>query len=149
MSEQERLPLTPEVLRSLSKVSASEHDAGAVSIAREYARLIDEAASPALSKALRLVSEHIEEALLSFGPREQTKRQQLEDAMARVSATLAEHSVASDLGPKLLATLTALGLTPAGRAEKGGKGGTVTQHPASAGLSLLRGNSERRNGAAG
>jgi hypothetical protein len=147
VSEQERQPVLPAVERSLS-TAGEQSDAGAVSMAREFARLIDEAASPKLSKALRLVSEIIDDHVSSMGPREQTRARELSEAMARIAATLAEHSVASDLGPKLVATLTALGLTPAGRGEKGGVGGTVKQLPANP-LTALRDAARQRNNAAG
>ena len=45
-----------------------------------------------------------------------------ERSMRKIADALGRHSVMSDLGPKLLAALTALGLTPAGRGAKGGIG---------------------------
>lgn len=58
----------------------------------------------------------------------------------RYAATIdADPKVLSDLGPKLLAALTALGLTPAGRGVKEGGG---TSAPVASALDELR---ERRN----
>ncbi len=133
--------------RSLAAGSREQQDAGARSLALRYAALLDApSVEQKYAKPLRLVAE----AVGSTAERMPANTaQQLLDSWERIVSALAEQTTASDLGPKLLATLTALGCTPAGRSEKGGKGGTVTQHPASAGLSLLRGNSERRNGAAG
>ncbi len=136
----EREQLLPQVSSSLSKVSRAS-DKAAAAVAREYARLMDEAASPGLGKALRLVSD----AVLSYaGDLTPAQERELTDAWARISSILAEHAVASDLGPKLLATLTALGLTPAGRGEKSEKGGGGSVTPIVNPLQLLRDQDEQQ-----
>jgi hypothetical protein len=89
-------------------------DAGAVQLARRYAGLIDAAAS---AVKYRKPLETLERAVrLSDDPDAPEALEKLRDA-------LAAHSVASDLGPKLLAVLTSLGMTLAGRSAKGGAQG--------------------------
>lgn len=86
-------------------------DGAAVALARRYAALIDEA-TPASKyrEPLLLISQ-----ALPGDP-------QIEKAFRTIADALGAHSVASDLGPKLLATLTALGMTATGRAPKVGGG---------------------------
>ena len=121
-SERSVQPVLPSLERSLAAGSTEQQDEGARSLALRYGALLDDAvAEQKYAKALRLVGEAVEERADHMPV---TSGQQLMDAWDRLSTALAEHSVASDLGPKLLATLTALGCTPAGRAEKkGGAGG--------------------------
>lgn len=84
-------------------------DKSAVALAKRYAELIDNAQYAAKYRApLRMLR-----SALPPDPR-------LLDAYEKVADALAEHSVASDLGPKLLAVLTSLGMTAAGRSAKGG-----------------------------
>lgn len=101
-------PRTPSIGRALAAAlrdaQPGPRDAGAVALAKRYAALLDGAAE-ALAMAEALVAE--------------------DDSQARVIHALQErlsaHEVAGDLGPKLLAVLAALGLTPAARAAaKGG-----------------------------
>jgi len=103
------------VNKSLESAEISEKDAGAAQLARRYAELID-AAQPtaALAKSIAAVQRGLDalaEAEISAGD--------CQAQFDKVKAELAAHSAASDLGPKLLAALTALGLTPAGRTAKG------------------------------
>jgi len=104
-------------LRSLGD-AVPESDQGAAALARKYATLIDNAAPAAVyAKHLRALREALEcgriagAVVVGFD---------VEKAYEAIEVALSAHSVASDLGPKLLATLTALGLTPAARAERGG-----------------------------
>lgn len=117
-------PVLPSLERSLAAGSTERQDEGARSLVLRYGALLDDAvAEQKYAKALRLVGEAVASQADGMPI---TSGQQLMDAWDRLSTALAEHSVASDLGPKLLATLTALGCTPAGRAEKkGGAGGSV------------------------
>ena len=104
-----------------------EQDRGAAALARNYARLIDEAApSAALARHLLAIREALDVLRINdirvFG-------YDVDKSYDAILIACSDHSTASDLGPKLLATLTALGLTLAGRAERGGgktddRGGT-------------------------
>ncbi len=111
-----KVMLTPAIERSLSALTLEQTDQGARDLALLYAQLIDDPkAAEKYTKALRLVSE----AVSSFADDLPiTAGDQMRTAWDRISSALAEHTVVSDLGPKLLATLTALGMTPAGRAAK-------------------------------
>lgn len=100
--------------------ATSKVDLGAVALARKYAELIDEAAPRAtyqrhlaeLAGALALLAQHNPKAGADA-----------HEHLIKVGNALSAHTVASDLGPKLLATLAALGLTPAGRGVRGALGG--------------------------
>src|SRR5215216_5652061 len=102
-----------DVSRSLEDGKFSKRDQGAVGLARRYSRLIDDA-QPAAKYAVHL--QGLARALSMLGTLEPLAAAQAEEHLAKIEIALAAHSVASDLGPKLLATLTALGLTPQARA---------------------------------
>lgn len=106
-----------EVEKALRAVRIDPKDAGTAEIARHYARLIDDAA-PAAKYG---------EALSWLDSVETNQR--TEKHVLLIRSALSEHSVASDLGPKLLAALTALGATPAARKDTGGGGGDVIGLP--------------------
>ncbi|MFI6329867.1 hypothetical protein ACIBBG_16390 [Micromonospora chersina] len=98
---------------ALRALTTPAQDKAAIELAKRYASLIDEATPaskyrPALDALRRALDPDDELAAAGF---------------AKVAEALAEHSVASDLGPKYLAVLTSLGLTPAGRGAKGGAAG--------------------------
>lgn len=91
---------------SLASAKLDLRDQAAAALVRHYAALMDRAVSLAI------------EAELIFGdldPDDVTARKQL----AKLDIQVQAQSVASDLGPKLLAGLTALGCTLAGRGVKG------------------------------
>jgi hypothetical protein len=96
-------------------------DLGAVALARRYAALIEDAERIALE-------------LAAIRPEDEAQADQLARLTARVDAQV----VAADLGPKLLAALAALGMTPAARASvtKGGTPGVGT--PSGDALARLR-----------
>jgi len=96
-------------------------DTGASALARRYAALIDRA-------------ERVAEELAALRPEDESQAA----AIARLRSLVEAQQVASDLGPKLLAALAALAMTPASRAA-GGKGGRsdVASGPADA-LARLR-----------
>ncbi len=147
----DRERVLPSVERSLAALQREQPalavDQGARSLAIRYAQLLDGALpEQKWTRALRLVSEAVSAQADGLPP---TAADQLLGAWDRISAALAEHSTASDLGPKLLATLTALGCTPAAKSDKGGKGAHVIDHPASGGLALIRGRADQRNGRSG
>lgn len=90
-----------QVDAALAAVEIEPKDAASAELARHYAQLIDNAA-PAAKYG---------EALEWLNGVETNVRT---DKLRLVIVTaLSEHSSASDFGPKLLATLTALGMTPA------------------------------------
>lgn len=98
------------------RAEADPRDAAAERLALTYAGLMDEAA-PARKyrKALDVLRRH----LAGTGWEED----QPDEALELVAEALAEHSVASDLGPKLLSALASLGLTTAsrGKSAEGGR----------------------------
>jgi hypothetical protein len=97
--------LSQAVTDALTARPAEPCDSATAELARTYAALIDDAApSAALAKAIDTISPHI--------PADPAAA----DAWRKITTALAEHSVASDLGPKLLAALDALQLTPRARA---------------------------------
>jgi hypothetical protein len=122
-----RAPMTAAVAAALRANKPEHRDAGAVQLAREYAGLIDNATIAAKYRphinGLRLALDEL--AMLDpLGGADKAI-----EALEKIADALGEHSVASDLGPKLLATLTALGLTPAGRGAKGGQNGAPAANP--------------------
>jgi hypothetical protein len=111
-------------LATRGRAAVRKEDRGAEQLARRYAQLLDAAAMPARHR------KHVEGLALALGELAEVSPLAAEAArehLERVAEALSEHTVASDLGPKLLATLTALGLTPAGRGVKGGTGGGVSK----------------------
>lgn len=105
-------PMSRAVTSALQDAKPAARDAGAVALAKQYAALIDEAAPAGKYRKALDALERVAAASDDDGAAEMLRT---------ISTALAEHSVASDLGPKLLAALTALGLTLAGRpAVKGG-----------------------------
>lgn len=99
--------------RALVEAKPATRDAGAVALARRYAALVDGAAVLAKHREpLRVLRRAVD----AYDDPEAAGK-----AFDRIHEALAAHSVASDLGPKLLAALTALGMTVAGRGVKGGE----------------------------
>jgi len=93
---------------SLAAAPLTPRDQAAAALVRRYAQLIDHAQSLA------------EEAEIVWGeldPEDADGRRRL----VKLEAAVAAQSVTGDLGPKLLAALTSLGCTLAGRAVKGGE----------------------------
>lgn len=90
-----------QVKRALAALKIEPKDEAAAALAQHYARLIDDAA-PDKKYAEAL------EWLAGVDTNQRTEKFRL-----TIITALSEHSSASDFGPKLLATLTALGMTPA------------------------------------
>ncbi len=130
-------PMLSATNLALSEASTLPRDGAAIELARRYAGLLDES-SPLesyrvpLTRLRRLVERMGDERdKAAFGT--------LADALGR-------HSTASDLGPKLLAVLTALGMTGAGRAARGGSSAPAVPDQ----LAELRARAEaRRAGSSG
>src|SRR4051812_28371909 len=106
----EPVEILQSVARSLQYVPEDGRDDGAMALARRYAQLLDESALS--TRYAKAIAELRRACRLSTDVR-------ADEALEVVQFALAAHTVASDLGPKLLATLTALGLTPAGRGTAG------------------------------
>ena len=112
--------LAPQVQATVDALKREPADAGAVQLAHMYARLIDQAVPDARYRDALAYLETLVPADDTTGRRH----------LQRIIDALAEHSVASDLGPKLLAVLEQLGATPRGRslikpAAKGSAGGRL------------------------
>ncbi len=145
----ERAPMLPAVEQSITHAKLSDGERGAAALARRYAELMDAAvAEQKYVKMLRIVGAAVEQQVeYTHNP---AAARELADAWDRLSAALAEHSVASDLGPKLLAALTALTLTPASKGEKKGKGGMGDVTPIGRpSLTSLRDRAGQRNSSTG
>lgn len=145
----EHVRVLPALTLALAEAGLTDAglDSGTVAMAVRYAELLDSAvAAEKFTRALRLVGE----AVSSYADDlPLTASEQLRGAWDRISSSLAEHSVASDLGPKLLATLTALNLTPAARGAV--KAASTPAAPAAApqtALERARERAARRNGSA-
>jgi hypothetical protein len=96
------------------RATADPRDAAAEHLAKHYADLIDQAAPAA--KYRKWLATLSQAAAHTDDP-------DAEEAFEQIATALAEHTVASDLGPKLLAVLTSLGLTTAGRGAAKDAGG--------------------------
>lgn len=113
-------PVETQVRAAIDTETVLPHAAGAVALALTYAALIDDAAPAAkYAKAIAWLS--------------RLRLDDEDDAAAghvdTIRVALAAHSVASDLGPKLLAALDALLLTP--RARDAAKKAVTDAKPAS------------------
>jgi hypothetical protein len=97
--------LTPAVEETLSQLELAPEDVGIARLAVGYARTIDQAAAIA-AQAQRI----------PFDP-------DTADEVKRLAARVSAHATMADLGPKLLATLDALGATPKARAVTAKSGG--------------------------
>lgn len=110
-------PMLRAVAAALRDAQVPAVDGGARALARRYAALIDEAVPLAkYEEPLRVLRQAVREC----------SDPNAEKHLVKIEAALSAHSVASDLGPKLLAVLTSLGMTAAGRGVKGGGQGAGT-----------------------
>jgi hypothetical protein len=102
-------PAQKALRASLRGLTPSDRDGAAIQLARRYAALLDAAAlpasyRPALDRIARVVTAKADV-----------------NAVAKIRDALAVHTVAADLGPKYLAVLVQLGLTPAARSARAGR----------------------------
>lgn len=117
--------IAPEVASTLAVLKVAPEDAGVARLARRYAQVIDDAA---------LVAAELQEVYADVDPDDEATFKRIAALAARVGA----QAVLSDLGPKLLAALDALGATPRARkAPKGGAGGQPSK------LGAIRGSRRR------
>lgn len=98
-----------------ARTAPDPRDGAAAALALTYAGLMDEAA-PAGKYRRPLEVLHRSVAGLAL------QEDDPHEALQLIATALAEHTVASDLGPKLLAVLAGLGLTAAARGEQRGEG---------------------------
>lgn len=109
------MSLSDEIGTALAAATLKPEDGATRALAVQYAVLIDEAAPAGkYGKALAWLAGEIE-----------VEADQRDRCVEIIRIALAEHTVASDLGPKLLAALEALGMSPRARAaqQKGTKTG--------------------------
>lgn len=99
-------PQTKALRASLRSLGAVGRDEAAAQLAKRYAALLDASAVPA---SYRRALDRL--AKLCTDPFDV-------QALARVAEALSAHTIASDLGPKYLACLAQLGLTPAARGTR-------------------------------
>lgn len=99
------MALSDDLDAALAGLPPLPRDGGTVALAREYARLIDNAAPAG----------RYEEALAWLADAKPDDRDS-DKHIRTIRNALAQHSVASDLGPKLLAALEALQMSPRARA---------------------------------
>lgn len=113
--------LSRAVTAALKDAQFLTRDGATVALVRRYATLIEDAEA---------VAQELADA--------QCDDESTAATVARLRAKVDAQTVASDLGPKLLAALAALGMTPAARASvtKGGTPGATT--PQGDALSRLR-----------
>ncbi len=107
--------LVPAIQASLGKLELSEEDQALSRLAETYARQIDQAAGAAA---------HADRVLRAV---DQAEDPDLYEQVAALKAKLAERTAVSDLGPKLLAALDALGASPKARAAAAKGGGARGQ----------------------
>jgi len=96
--------------QALDQAELPERSAAAVALARRYARLLDE---PTPAGKYRIPINHMRKVFADFRATTNmtpTEKRGLEQAEETILTALAEHSVASDLGPKFLQVLTALNM---------------------------------------
>lgn len=117
IDEEEPRPQSEALAAALEAVTVDDRDQAAVQLAKRYAELLDEPGVPAKYRdQLRQIS-----AVINFADNAGFDIDRASIAMEKIVSALSEQTVASDLGPKYLAVLTSLGMTPAGRNEKGGQ----------------------------
>lgn len=110
--------MSPAVAAALAaRKEPDPRDGAAAALALTYAGLIDQAAP---AGKYRRPLEVLQRAVSGLALEEDDPF----EAFQVIATALAEHTVASDLGPKLMQTLAGLGLTTASRGEQRGEGKT-------------------------
>lgn len=105
------MTLSEALENALASTNVPEQSAAAVALARRYAELMDE---PAAAGKYRIALQHLAKVFAHYAATARTtplEARGLEQAEATIVTALAEHSVASDLGPKLASILKELNLT--------------------------------------
>jgi hypothetical protein len=101
-------PAQKALREALSEADPAPMDKAAVQLARRYAGLLDNAAP---ASRYRVPLEKLDLAVAAA----ELAGVDVGDALDKIRDALSSHSVASDLGPKYLAVLAQLGLTPGAR----------------------------------
>lgn len=127
-------------LRSIPEDQRRDVDAAAYALARHYAQLIDDAAVP------KTYADALDQLQVAAYAAEGT---QTIRAYRKIAAALSATMVASDLGPKLLTALTALGLTPDARKTRTADGGVNRGAVVGNTIDELRARRTRRDGQRG
>lgn len=120
VAERAKGEIERNVAETLEKLELQPEDAGLRTLALHYARVIDRA--EAIAAQARKIP---------FDP-------DSADEVKRLAARVSAQVTASDIGPKLLAVLDALGATPKARSAAGGKG-TPPKTAAGSALAAMRG----------
>jgi hypothetical protein len=115
---QDHSAISPKLEEALILAQIDAQGAAGVELARRYARLLDDAApGKAYVEALALMGRAMDHyAECEKWPPMELRR--IDKARETITVALAEHSVASDLGPKLQSILAALGLVLPAAAPK-------------------------------
>jgi len=104
--------LVPALDEALTCANVPRASGATLALVRRYAELLDEAvAAERYAKHLGLLVHVVQDYRENHPRLLPTDRKNLDEMERVITSALAEHSVASDLGPKLLAALTALNLT--------------------------------------
>jgi hypothetical protein len=101
-------PAQRALREALREADPADMDKAAVQLARRYAGLLDNAAP---ASRYRVPLEKLDQAVAAA----ELAGVEVGDALDKIRDALSAHSVASDLGPKYLAVLAQLGLTPGAR----------------------------------
>lgn len=104
-------PQTRALTAALKDLTISKRDGAAVELAKRYAQLLD---APGVPAKYRDPLAHLA-AAVKYASANGWDGDQAETALEKIQTALSDQTVASDLGPKYLAALTSLGMTPAGR----------------------------------
>jgi hypothetical protein len=120
--DQARSPglMETDLARAIAAGKLDDRHAAAVALAQRYALLIDSAVTAARYRESMLA---VGAALATLDAQGAVVGVDYRKHWDKITDALAAHSVASDLGPKLLAALTALGLTITAAAVPAGKAG--------------------------
>lgn len=103
--------LVPALNEALNSAAVPPQSVAALALARRYTELLDHAvAADKYAKHLGLLAHVVEDYRHNHPRLLPTDRRNLDEMERVITSALAEHSVASDLGPKLLAALSALNL---------------------------------------
>ncbi|SCF06453.1 hypothetical protein GA0070564_10311 [Micromonospora mirobrigensis] len=109
--------MTVAVRRALKAADLDPKDDGVVALVKEYARLMDDAVQ---------LGGLIEDVRAELDDDDKSGRRKL----ARLEKAVTVYQTTNDLGPKLLAALSALGLTPEARAkDRGDKNASAGTNP--------------------
>lgn len=105
------LPAVAASLAEMGERGVPARAAGAAALAVRYAELLDDAVvAKKYSNAIRVITKFVN---WKAGDLPSDMARQVESSWDTIMSALAEHTTASDLGPKLLAALDRLELTPA------------------------------------